>query len=481
MRVSRWAGPVLLGVLLMAGRPAGPGPEEVSVYPEKAREDLLLLRQMLEEAHPALHRFATPALMDSLFDQISDSLVRPVTVGRFRQILLPLFHAIGDANCHTLDPEPEADALLLPVRVKLLDGVPVVVDEPKGFRSIPRGSRLLAINGRSMDSILTMLRPQVVTDGANMVLRDALLGERFSTLYHRHVERSQTYRMRFVAPGGQEEERIVPGLTRAGAQLDLRPAGLPVAPWSSIRHDAEDLLWLRLGTFDGASLSAADVKPQQYLKTLRKELHRMNARTLVIDVRNAGGNDLALVGEVFALMAEGPFRVLQGMKVASVDPPRAYELAEPSPQHYAMVPASFVPDGAGAYMLNSQDELLRSMDPVTKAFSGRVYVVCDGLTRDAAAAFVMLAKRSGRARIVGEEIAANGYAFTGGEELLVTLPNSGVRLRIPLVLHIPAGTPTGPRDRGEQPHHTVIPRAQVMARGGDTVKEVLLQLVREMR
>ena len=116
-----------------------------------------------------------------------------------------------------------------------------------------------------------------------------------------------------------------------------------------------------------------------------------------------------------------------------------------------------------------------------KAFGGKVYVVCDGATRDAAAAFVMLAKRQGRARIVGEEVGTNASSFTGGRELVVTLPNSNVRLCIPLVRYLPDGAPAGPMDHGEQPHYAVQPVAGGIAKGRDTVRTSLLVTIRELR
>ena len=83
---------------------------------------------------------------------------------------------------------------------------------------------------------------------------------------------------------------------------------------------------------------------------------------------------------------------------------------------------------------------------------------------------VMLAKRSGRARVIGEEVGTNAFSFTGGRELLVTLPNSGVRFTVPLIRYVPDGNCSGPVDHGEQPNYVVEQRPEGLARGRDTIR-----------
>lgn len=68
--------------------------------------------------------------------------------------------------------------------------------------------------------------------------------------------------------------------------------------------------------------------------------------------------------------------------------------------------------------------------PLAKGFQGKVYVLVDGLTTGAGAAFVMMANRGGRARTVGEETGSNAASFCGGRELAITLPRSGCVLHI---------------------------------------------------
>ena len=115
-----------------------------------------------------------------------------------------------------------------------------------------------------------------------------------------------------------------------------------------------------------------------------------------------------------------------------------------------------------------------------RAFQGKVYVICDGLTRDAASYVVMMARRNRRARIVGEETGSNAFGSTGGAEWVVTGTGSGMRFHIPLLKYVPAGRGEGPMDRGEQPDHPAYQVPRGLAKGYDSIKASLLELISEL-
>lgn len=455
---------------------------DATLFPEQAEQDVLALRALLDHSHPAPYRYVSKDSLDALFISIMDSMARPVTVQRFEALVTRVFHAVGDANCRPVPAPLPKDARLLPLRVVFADSVPIVLDEPKGFRSIPRGSVIRSINGVQAADIVARMAPHIVADGANRSLRRALIASDFAAMYHRYVDRSSSFMVTYTDPKGEENEVLVMGMTTEEVTRSQRPSGVDMTSWGSTMHPDVDALWLRVRTLDPAVLAEEGLKPDRYLEALRKEMRRNDIRTLVIDVRGASGHDPAMAEQLFGLIAQRPYRVLKDMTVRSRTPPEHYPLAVPRPGFYAMAEALFLPaDGHGPVGLRSDDPRLDMLPAPKKAFDGKVYVVCDGLTRDAAAAFVMLAKRTRRARIVGEETGSNAAAFNGGHELLVRLPHSGIQVVIPLVRYVPEGEVEGPEDRGEMPHHTVTVRPEVVARGGDTVKEALLGLIRELR
>jgi hypothetical protein len=82
---------------------------------------------------------------------------------------------------------------------------------------------------------------------------------------------------------------------------------------------------------------------------------------------------------------------------------------------------------------------------------------------------------------VGEETGSNAASFTGGKVALVEGPNTGVVLHIPLVKFVPEGDLLDSVEHGEVPHHTAHQAPADIARGRDTVKASLLELIRELQ
>lgn len=441
--------------------------------------ELGIIGDLLDHAHPDPYRYVSKGDLQRKLNAVADSTQRPVTVQRFAELLLPVFRAVGDANCQLVQAPLPSSVRLLPLKAVLVDGQLIVVDEPKGFRSIPRGSILRSINGNRVDSIVARIGRQIVTDGRNQSWRDAVIAAGFPERYYRHVDQSDTFDIVFTDPEGKREEVRVAGMTAEEVSLSRRPTGVHLAPWHSTRFDAQKALWLRLTSLEPEEMERNSIRPEKYLQAVLKEMQRNGIRDLVIDVRGTTGRELAMAELVFSAIALDPFRVVQDMSIRSLVPPEHYHHAIPQEEFYSTTSALFLPSGNGSYNVRPDDHRLDLVPPMRKAFRGKVYVVCDGGTRDAGAAFVMLAKRSKRARIVGEEVGSNAGSITGGRGLDITLPHSGLRFHIPLLRYVPDGMPAGPLDRGEMPHHTVLPLAGEIARGRDAVKSSLLELFKE--
>lgn len=456
------------------------------IYPEKLHADVEVLRAYINQAHPDPYRYRTQAELDRMVTAVSDSITLPLTAAGFQQRLTPLFRAVGDAHFHPLPPAEDARHLastvpVLPLRVRILDSALYVEEELKGFRSLPPGSRILAVNGHSAEDILARLEAGIICDGSNTTYRARLIERDFPMLYHAHVEQPGTFVVRYRDPEGREDKRTIFAMTGSEIGSSMKPTGAQQLPWGAVWVPESSALWVTMHTLDPDSLLASGKRAETFLASMLKELKQNKAHALVLDLRGAGGRELGMAELVFASVAKEPFRLVQGMSVRSLTPPEHYEFAVPQPDHYAMAPLQFLPTSPGANVLRPDDHRLEELPPTPRGFQGKVYVVCDGMTRDAGAAFVMLAKRTGRARVIGEEVGTNAFSFTGGRELLVTLPNSGVRFTVPLVRYIPDGSASGPMDHGELPNYTVEQRPDGLAKGRDTIREALLEMIRELQ
>lgn len=472
-----WLAPALFGQFEPYGE---------RIYPERLREDVEILRTTLHEAHADPYRSITKAALDRLLDDVIRSVRTPMNAAELADALQPVLNGIADAHTRISLPDGierriRHETPLLPLAVRILNGELHVEEELKGFRSIPSGSVVLSINGRPGQAIVDSLLEFTVSDGANTFYRERMVEKDFPYMLYRHIDRGKTFQIAYRAPSGKVETKQIFALTGEETTASFRPAEEQLLPWSAKLHEEHHTTWLTLRSFHTDSLLNAGIRPERFVDDLRKDLRQNRSRVLVVDVRGASGPELAIAELVHSIYALKPYRVVQDMMVRAVDRPSHYAHCEPLEEFYSSLPVNYLPASSDVYRLRPDDERLERLEPVAGAFDGKVYVVTDGATSEAAAAVVMMAKRNGRGSIVGEEVGTNVVSACGGRILRLHAPNSKLVFEVPLVRYVFDGAPKGPMDHGELPDHQVGLDARSLASGRDAVKEALLEMIMELQ
>jgi C-terminal processing protease CtpA/Prc len=89
-------------------------------------------------------------------------------------------------------------------------------------------------------------------------------------------------------------------------------------------------------------------------------------------------------------------------------------------------------------------------------FSGPVYFLINGFSFSATAEFSAVARSEKRGVFIGEETGGGYYGNTSGNDTLVVLPNTRIRVDIPLIKYTMAVREAEYPDRGIIPEHSVI-------------------------
>jgi hypothetical protein len=458
---------------------------DVLFYPEKLHQDVDLLREVVLTCHPDPFRFTDSLTIVARFDALKDSIRVPMSVEAFQERLTALMRSIGDRNCQPQLPEHiRADLYrhraVLPMRVRILSTGMYVEEELKGFRSLPSGSRILSINGVPSDSIVHRLEGLYLGDGNIRTYRTRMIEQDLPWALYRVFGPKSGHTIRYVAPDGTTADQVLFAITGEEMERSRKPAGAPLLPWSASWEAESSTIWVTLRTLHPDSLAAAGQRPDKFLRSVLNEAQQNKAKALVIDVRGAGGSDLQVAGQLFAHIAKEPFKAARQVVMRTPIPPPFAAYAQQDAYQSEAQSVGVRSGTQGSRSLPENDKRVRTWRPVPKAFGGNVYIVGDGMTTDAAAALVALVKRTGRGRFVGEETGTVSIGPTGGAPLVFTAPNTGIRVNVPLFRYVLDGTPDGPFDHGEQPRHTIEQRPSAIAKGRDTVRESLLELLREI-
>ena len=114
--------------------------------------------------------------------------------------------------------------------------------------------------------------------------------------------------------------------------------------------------------------------------------------------------------------------------------------------------------------------------PSTPTFLGDVYVLQDGLSFSVSAEVVAILRHKKRAIFLGEESGGAYGGNTSGWDAQLTLPNSGLRVRIPLVAYYCAVGIDAPLNRGVFPDYSVGMSARERLQKSDVVLKLAVQI-----
>jgi peptidase S41-like protein len=120
---------------------------------------------------------------------------------------------------------------------------------------------------------------------------------------------------------------------------------------------------------------------------------------------------------------------------------------------------------------------LEVQKPITHPYLGKLWVLVDGEVFSAASALCSVLKTEHRAIFVGEETGGAYSGFSGGDFVVPTLPNSKIRIIVPLYrIHLASEAEDDAR-RGIQPDLRFEPSVGSVIRGVDSEMNFVRRLI----
>lgn len=414
-----------------------------TLTPAQVRADIELAKEAFSRVHPGYTRYATQSEMDAAWQAVIDKADAQGGMS------LPAFYLATELvlvkiRCdHTKAELPRSlrsarkgKPLYLPFRWVVIEGRGLIETVDDGVPLV-RGDEILAIDGKPLAEVLDSVAPFIPVDGY--------------TDWSRTGELTQS--LEFMG-GAVDHFGALMGEVPAKAQLKIRSeAGelreievdrVSFNQWSdlvqaSARNFKDSVTFERLG--EGLAYLSVDtfvnyrepVKPKSVYDPIFKAIKDENIGTLILDLRrNGGGSSDANYGLLANLLKE-PFRPRSEMvaKTLNLDGIRPY-LWTWDKRALKPNPMGFSKKDDGTYSLRSfvTDEL-KKVKPAKYAFEGRLIVLTSNSNSSGSTNFITWMQELGRAETVGEKTGGSSEGPTAGLQFTLTLPSSGVRMRLP--------------------------------------------------
>jgi Peptidase family S41 len=420
---------IFIGFALFLGAVAQSANETFQkIPPSLLRQDFLMLKDTLQKLHPGLYRYQNKDTMDHIFDSCFATIQDSMAVTDFYALVRYVIASIEDGHSNCMLPNQVMNDYLGSVRV-----FPAVIlfIHNKAFIFCCKQNNgldkaeLISINGHPMDKIVKQLFGYIQSDGSIQSRKNWELPENFHLLYNIIYGVKKSYVVTYKNNTGEiKKTTLQPDIIKN--IFCSNPFPRP-NKFLQLSYTKSRIAVLTLKTFFDGFLEQTHENFKLFLDSSFKDMQEKRVEKLLIDMRsNQGGNDEN--GEIlYSYLTSKPFMYYTSQETVTKK------------------------------MEESDNPDLKLQQPKENNFKGKVYFLINGRSFSGVAEFSSIAKSNNRGIFIGEECGGGYYGNTSGNEVMVTLPNTQIRVRIPLVKYTMAVKKAKYSDRGVIPDYLVYP------------------------
>lgn len=420
-----------------------------------ASADIAILRRALETIHPGLYRYSGKPVIDAAFARLEAAASRDITELALHgeiAIMLAAIHCdhtkaeMSDA----LTQFRRANATHLPFRFRIIEGRMIVVSNDGGAASPPVGSEILAINGNTVPNLLLRLAAMVSYDGgtdqaiaAKLGNDSDLMGDDFNENYPSlfGFPSEWTIRWKRVGTAGSTVAVLKPATFDGWTRLDAPDGKYRGEFYSAVAWRAGGkTARLKIDTFVNYR---NPVQPTAFLGGFFRTMQANGTEHLILDLRNNGGGseDVSialgryLIGQPFTWSKPVRYKAVRygdlpqyietwGGRDARFNPPMD-QFKRTGDGWFDRIPVQTEPE-------DSDTQTTIEHQPVASGgFTGRLTILSGPRVGSGATRTIAQLKERAGAVVIGEDGGGSAEGPTAGALFLITLPGSGLKVRIP--------------------------------------------------
>jgi C-terminal processing protease CtpA/Prc len=411
------------------------------------KTDYGLFRNILEELHPSLYWYSTRDSMDLFFDRgyarLNDSMTEP----QFRGVLSYVLSRIGCGHTsvrYSKDYSEYLDTVRraqFPLIMKFWkDTMVVTVNLNRRDSILPRGTMIQTINGHSAHELIDTLFNYFVTDGYSLTGKYQYLsnGFNFANWYQIVFGDTSKYTIDYRGAGDTTMQTTI---QKYDPRMDttrrlFRNRLIPGRESKKTRKQIDAFLTRNLQIDTGSNTAFMTLTTFEHGNHLRK-FFRQTFRTLdeekianlVIDVRSNGGGDATNSTLLTRYIIDKKFKLADSLYALRRHSRYDKYIGKSTLYHFLMdFVTSKHADGKYHFGYFERHYYEPKQD---HHYNGQVYILTGGNSFSATTLFAGELKGQKNVTLVGEETGGGFYGNTAWMIPDVTLPNTGIRFRLP--------------------------------------------------
>jgi hypothetical protein len=456
--------------------------------------DFRVAMRALEKHHPHLYKYVGRAWFQASTDTLLQGLPDRMGEEDFYLVLSRQLYKLRHGHMLLFPEDPDQEIyrcnILYKLNYEIYHGSLYIVSSESDELVVNAGTRLVAVNGMDVSTLLSRYSDAVPVEGYGETLRKRLMTKMFPLFLAFQIGAVDSLRleMEYLDSGFvQMVRRCDPSASNSFISL-LEVIREQTNP--SYRRDSTGIFTPKAELrFPGNDYQIALLTVRSFMQTNRmfysesfKMLDSLRTRHLVIDLRDNLGGLLSQAGDLYSYLTDTSFvfieRPITISRLGMFYPPGAHMIQKIFITLFlpVMMPVYAPIERAGdlGFSFNAPESRPRSAAP--KRFQGSVSILVNGGTYSAASLLAANLKYHQGVLVVGEETGGATEGTVAMKLGVVKLPNSGFYLRYGVGYLQPSGK-GGVEGRGVMPDIPVLPELHDRINGNDPQLQLLLDLL----
>lgn len=451
------------------------------------RQDMQLLQKILETNHPSLYWYTPKDSVDLYFKNTISSLNDSLNELQFRNKVSWVTDKIRCGHTQVRFSRDYSNYYngkrlpQFPLLVRVWGDSIVVVNNFHRDSILKRGTIITAINGMCNRQLLDSMYTLIGGDGITNSFQQQVVSFYFPSFYKSTFGIDSTFKINYIDSTGSPQTTNVKTFRPPSDSLEKRRlAALPHL--DKKERKKYQLLALRNMVIDTALKTAvlnintfSDAKLNRFFRKSFRTIRKMKLENVVVDLRENSGGNIFSSTRLTQYLADRPFKIAD--TVAAINRKFEYrKYIKPWFLYWLSMHLTGRKQSDGRIHFRYFEK--HYFKPkVRNHFAGDAYVLTGGYTFSAAAMVTSELKGQKNVTIVGEETGGGSYGNTAVHLPVVTLPNSKLRIVVPLYrLVMDSSRPKN--GRGIFPDVEVQPSSVAIKRGidikGEKVREMII-------
>lgn len=459
--------------------------------PRQLQEDFDIGWTIYRKNHPDLYWHTPKDTVDEKFARVRSSLTDSMTEPEFR---LRLSYAVASIRCGHTSVLPsklysryakkvKEPSFPLQVKVWGRDSMVVLNNLAGDSSGIKRGTVVTAIDSISASVFIYQMKQYAFCDGFSEGFRELQVSSGFPQRFKSLYGLKKNYKINFIDSSGNEKQAtlaLYQPQRSDSVKNKLEPGnGVPKKP------QPQKTISPSYGKFSIDSAGGFGIlvlnnfshhKVPRLINSSFRQIKSAGINSLVLDLRSNGGGKIDNSTLLTRYVVNRPFRVADSVwaKDLKLAYPRYIQNAWLY-KYFRRLIATKKEDGHW----HNQSTERRIYKPKKKNhFDGTLYVLTGGGTFSASALFLSKIYKQPNVVVVGEETGGGARGNSAVYIPVITLPNTGVKMRLPLFRLI-SDHEIPDNGRGILPAVEVIPDSWHIANGVDKKMERVKSLIRD--